>query len=164
MERYITHNMEITYCKGWSRRRKQLLEIWDEKKACKAHKTGKLYTVLIGDPQKPRCFLEVHLKLGFVGVSFLDEHLRDYLDFSFLEKLPGKLFLGRVIYREYDADTDNVISAKTMSWEPDGKTQFEQADLVQNFVDTGEGSMDVSINWEPIPEFGQYESIARFER
>jgi hypothetical protein len=156
--------MEITYCKGWSRHRKQPLEIWDEKKAHKAHDSGKLYAVLIGDPQKPSCFLEVHLKLKFIGVVFLDKYLRDYLDFSFKEKQPGKLFLKQVIYREYDADTDNVISAKTMYWEPDGKTQFEQADLVQNFVDTGEGSMDVSINWEPIPEFGQYESIARFER
>jgi hypothetical protein len=35
---------------------------------------------------------------------------------------------------------------------------------VQRKAERGETRDDVSSNWEPVPEFGSYESIARVER
>jgi hypothetical protein len=166
MAEFTIHSeMKITYCKRWSRFRKCMTEIWNAEKARKAHERGDLYTVLLGDPEKPTCFLEVHLKLGYIGVNFLDEYLRDYFQCGFTKEKPGMLFLSQVTHREYEAETDTVIEAKFARFFPDGRAIYEIDNTHEDALLRKEVEQeDLSVNWEPIPEFGQYESIARFER
>jgi hypothetical protein len=158
--------MQITYCKYWSRFKKRVIELWDEKKALKAHNSGKLYTVLIGEPEKPDCFLEIALEQQskFVGVSFLDDKMRDYLDYAFQEVIPGKLFLSRVILREYSPNTDTVSKGQKVTFKTDGHVVIEKNDLLSGECLSKELQIDVSSNWESFPEFGQYESISRLDR
>jgi hypothetical protein len=156
--------MEITYCDGWIRTTKQYTETLSEAQARQAHAKGQLYTVLIGDPQSPDCFIDVNLKLKFIGVTFLDDFLRDYLDYSFVEAQAGKLFLDRAIFREYDDNSDTIVGCRTFLYKPDGTSCLEEADLVTNQSTTTESILDISKNWEAIPAFGDYHSISRIER
>lgn len=160
----IIPKMRITYCDSWFGAKKCYTTIWAEEHARQAHSKGDLYTVLIGDPQKPDCFVEVNLKVKFIGVTFLDGCLREYLDYSFVEKQPGMLFLDRAIFREYDGDSDLVVKSQIFRYKPNGLTSLEEADLLINEAITTEKLVDVSKNWELVPGFGDYASISRLER
>lgn len=54
------------------------------------HANGTLYTVFVGLVEHPTCFLEV--KNDFVGVSFLDDHLRALVEYVSVESSPDMLF------------------------------------------------------------------------
>jgi hypothetical protein len=156
--------MLVTYCQSWSRAKKRINQIWSEEKALKAHQEGEVYTAVIGLPEKPNCFLEINIELKFVGVNFLDENLRDYLHYSFFELESRALFINQVIYREYRGDTDLATRAIITQFNPDGKTKIRDNDLIKDECKVNEFYTDIKKNWEDIPEFGQYESIIRFDR
>jgi hypothetical protein len=164
IESTIQNKMQITYCNGWSRYKKCSNQIWSKEKAFQVHQKKELYTVLIGDPEKPICFLEINLSLNYVGVDFLDEYLRNYLHYTFADPDGDMLFLKEVAYREYQEDTDRVVKAIISRFARDGRITVEKVDLVTNECNIKDCSVEISTNWEKIPEFGKYESIARFER
>src|SRR4051812_13637266 len=101
--------MILTYCYRWSRHSKRITELWDEERARKAYEKRKLYTVLIGDPQQPDCFVESNFG-SYFGVEFLDSRLRVNLAYQFDEKEPGKLFLQMMTTHLYEGETDIVSS------------------------------------------------------
>jgi len=155
---------KASYCKKWSRWEKKPIQPWDAVKAGRAHKNGKLYTVLMGEPQKPTCFLEVRLEVGFVGVSFLDDNLREYLCYNFKNIEDGKMFLTMATHREYVGDSDDVCGATLYYFKPNGEVITEVANLLDNTTKEAKQILDVSRNWEPVPAFGSYEGITRKER
>jgi hypothetical protein len=57
---------------------------------------------------------------GFVGVCFLDEKLRNYLEYKFKEVEPGRLFLSMAIHRTFDGDSDKVARGDSWIFKPDG--------------------------------------------
>lgn len=65
--------MQLTYCKLWNEAHKELIHVWSEAKAKDTHNKGKLYCVLLGNPQKPLCFIDVRLEVNFARVSYLDK-------------------------------------------------------------------------------------------
>jgi len=156
--------MNITYCKGWFRAQKRPIEIWDKKKAKKAHNAGKLYTVLVGETANPYCFIDLRLEVGFVGVSFLDSQTREYLTYEFTKKKDGYLFLSMSNFREYDGDTDSVIKGTTYYFNENGSVKIEKENFLNNVIESGENIIDVKENWENIPDFGDYSRIYRIER
>lgn len=156
--------MTQSFCKGWFIAKKKITQPWPEEKARTAHQAGEPYTVVLGSPEQPDCFIEV-VAGEFAGVTFLDDRLRPHVRYAFQKKdRPGWLFLSEAIYRDYDGETDKVVKAKTYRFDTGGHVFIEDADILSNLADTWETHYDVSGNWERVPSFGHYQGVAQFER
>ena len=154
--------MEISYCEGWFRHQKKVVGPMTEKKAKELDKKGKPYTVIIGKPDHPKCFIEINL--GCYGVSFLDEFKREYLSYTFDNKEGGLLFLDEAVYTEYEGNTDNMLTNTVYWFSPDGNVSIEKSKAPFDKAELTESKTDVSKNWEKKPEFVKYESLIREDR
>lgn len=154
--------MKTTYGYKWSRVKKRLTETWDESQARKAHEKRKLYAGVIEQGAGPMCFVEINN--NYVGVGFLDASLREYLSYTFDEVEPGKMFLNEATHREFEDGSDKVKSGTTYMFKQDGNVTIVSEDFLTNVRSDKETHADVSGNWEPYPEFGQYQSIVRENR
>ncbi len=134
----------------------------DEDKAQAAHVSRQLYTGLVGSPTAPDCFVEI--SNDYIGVEFLDGLLREYVSYQFQEMKPGRLFLSMATERKFEGDTDKVIWGITYYYDEDGHVAIEEEDFVGDTLTKAETYLDVSVNWEAYPEFGEYESITRKDR
>ena len=152
--------MTITYCSGWFRAQKRAIEVWSIDQAKTAYNARTLYAALIDDPITPRCFVECNV--DYVGVEFLDERLRSYVCYQFVEKQPGRLFLNMAIYRKFDNDVDRVLHAVIYYYRDDGSVTVHKTSGDDTFE--ANAKLDVAANWERYPDFGDYESIIRLER
>lgn len=153
---------DITYCKSWFRAKKRAVQVWDMEDAKQAHEARQAYTVLLGDPGQPWCFLEVNN--DFVGVSFLDTKLRENLTYQFQEIESGKLFLSMATYREFDGDTDKVAIGTTYTFNQDSSIQIRKETFNPHSVEVSDANGDVAGNYEPYPKFGCYSDIATPDR
>lgn len=127
-----------------------------------SHEKRRLYTVVQGDLKSPECFIEINN--DYIGVGFLDDLLREYLSYSFQEKLPAKLFLTMITHRVFDGQTDRVVSGTTYYIKEDGTVTIENEDFVAGSKSEKIVQADVSGNWEDYPKFGQYSSISQVNR
>ncbi len=159
--------MEINYCTQWSRGRKRFHQPMTEAQARETHQKGKLYTAVLGDPQRPDCFLEFSAYRS-VAVEFLDALQRTYLNYSFqeLEARPNELFLSMACIRELSEHSDGSIRGPVCFFKPDGQlvihhTEYNPATRKDRIVAEEELRTDVSGHWEPYPEFGHYEGLSR---
>jgi len=151
--------MKVYYCDGWFLARKFAPEMWDEAKARAAHSNRQEYTALLGSPTAPECFAVV--VNDFIGVEFLDGLLREYISYRFQERESGMLFLSMATHRRFEGESDKVIWGITYYFEEDGLVAIEEEDFVTNILTSAKTYLDVSANWEPYPQFGEYESITR---
>jgi hypothetical protein len=159
--------MSLSYCRQWFRARKYPAEILSECEARRDHAAGVLYTAVLNSDSRPTAFLEFSA-FRSVAVEFLDVHLRTYLDYSFqeLEKGSNKLFLSLACIRQFDGDGDDPIRGPVCYYKPDGRLLIEHFEYdpqtrIEQIVAREEAQVDVSQNWEPYPEFGQYEGLSR---
>jgi len=159
---FIEMIQPLFYCKSWFRAKKRPTEMWTEDRARDAHVSKSLYTVLVESIETPFCFLEINN--GFAGVGFLDDHLRESLYYAFKEITAGKLFLSMATYREFDGDTDNVALGTTYIFSPDGLVKIRKQSFKPASLETAETSADVSQNYTPFPNFGEYDDLIRVER
>jgi hypothetical protein len=155
-------NQPIFFCKSWFRAKKKPTEVWTEEQARSAHLSKKLYTVLVGSPEKPFCFLEINDK--FVGVGFLDDRLRESLYYAFKEVEPGKLFLSMATYREFHGDSDAIVSGTTYTFERSGIVKIDRQFFNPHSQEVAESTADVAANYTCWPEFGEYGDLVRVER
>lgn len=154
--------MNVTYGYGWFHAKKQLSEKWDESRARKAHEKRRLYAAVVEQEGAPLCFLEINNK--YIGVGFLDNLQRDYLNYSFEEIMPGKLFLSQISRLDFEGNSDHLKCETTHMFEQDGNVTTRIRNFVEDSRSEKESRTDVTANWEPYPEFGQYQSIIRMER
>ncbi len=155
--------MNVAYCYQWNDLTKEPRDPYAEAEARQRHERGELYTALLGDPSAPHTLVEVRLDTGYVGVHFLDDELRRWSTYSFGRSDEKTLFLKQYRRAEYDSD-GRQVAAEIINFREDGVLTVQKADLVKNVVDQYDVHADVSSNWEPTPAFGDYESIARFDR
>ncbi|GEM_PF-734656 len=154
--------MKVFYCDGWFRAKKCAPCRWDEATAMAAHSQRQPYTVLIDSSTAPNCFIEV--TNDSIGIGFLDGLLREYLSYEFQEERPRELFLSRVVLREFRERTDMVTKGTSYFFHRDGRVVIHRQDFVSDTLERAETRADVSGNWEPYPEFGDYASLTRIER
>lgn len=152
----------IYFCKSWFRAKKKPTEAWSESQARAAHASKQQYTVLVDSVDKPYCFLDVADKV--VGVGFLDDHLRESLTYAFQEIEQGRLFLTMATYREFDGDTDKVVSGTSYLFEQNGAIQIRREFFNPHRLETKSSVSDVSSNYSCVPEFGEYDDLIRIER
>ena len=152
------------YCKNGSLGYKEPNDLWGEKKSLKKHEAGEPYTVLIDSESTPSCFINIMRNSGWISVSFLDEHLREYLIYNFQILDMETLFLSMAIYREFNDDTDLVINGTTFHFKEDGHTIIIEDDISNKTSERSETYSDVAGNYEQFPAFGEYDHLNRKER
>lgn len=150
------------YCKSWFRAKKCPTEIWSDGQAKAAHENGKPYTVLVDSAERPFCFLEISEKA--VGVGFLDDLLRESVSYDFQEVEPGKLFLTMATHRDFEDETDKVVSGTSYIFDQDGSIAIRREKFHPHSVETATSTGDVSCNYASKPKFGRYEELIRVER
>jgi hypothetical protein len=160
--------MQISYCRQWFRYKKCPTDIFSEAEAQKAHNEGKLYTVLVGNPLRPRCFLEVSA-FRSICVEFLDDALRTYFHYSFQEMRPDELFISMSRRPEFPNKLDPPDKATVLFFKTDGRVQTVRYvanpdGIGSKIVSEEDQVVDVTRNWEPYPAFGHYEGIALRDR
>ncbi|WP_159674603.1 lytic transglycosylase [Andreprevotia sp. IGB-42] len=153
---------EIYSCKSWFRAKKKSTMSWSEAQARAAHASKQQYTVLVGSVDKPYCFLDVADKV--IGVSFLDDHLRESLTYAFQETEPGRLFLTMAIYRKFDGNTDKVVSDTSYLLNPNGTIQIRMEVFNPHHLEISSSVSDISSNYSCMPDFGEYDDLIRVER
>jgi hypothetical protein len=153
-----------SYCEQWFRGRKRAIGWLSAAQAEELHHAGKLYTVLVGDEAKPTCFLEVRPEAGFVGVSFLNDLMCEYLIYHFKQQSDKRLFLFMALHRVYAPQSDSVTLGQTFIFSPTGKVAIELVDLQSNQRERKEFAVPIDENWEQFPPFGAYDNLIRVER
>ncbi|WP_370682020.1 hypothetical protein [Comamonas sp. GB3 AK4-5] len=153
----------LYFCKSWFAAKKIPIEVWTEAQAKAAHKVGRNYTVLADSLERPFCNLTVTPKAVFV--DFLDEHLRAALSYQFQEMSAEHYFLTMAVHREYQGETDKVTHGTCYIFKQNGDVQIHRECFEPVYgLETASTRADVSSNYEPAPQFGQYENFMRKER
>ncbi|TDD62651.1 hypothetical protein E1263_02740 [Kribbella antibiotica] len=107
---------------------------------------------------------------GVLVVTFLDEPGRKATEYTFQKRTDDRLFLTRVHTWTYPTDEPGLrLSAasthETVLYQEDGLVKRVVKDKVERTQETVEyADVPVDSNWEPIPVFGDYGSIARWDR
>lgn len=154
---------KIYFCKSWFAAKRKPTEIWTEKQAKTASQAGRPYTVLVDSMERPFCVLNFASR--FVGIDFLDEYLRETLTYHFREVSSSRLFLSMATHREFESNSDKVISGTTYMFGEDGNVKMRREFFLPEYrLETGESKADVGANFSPVPEFGEYDEIIRIER
>lgn len=155
--------MEIFYCKSWFRAKKIPTEIYSSDKAEKYHRAGKTYTALIGSPASPECFLDISSTV--IGVGFLDARLRESTLYAFQVQECGRLFLSMAVWREFEGDTDKVVSGSTYLFKVNGNLEIRRESFSPVYeAETASSIVDVTNNWDDYPGFANFEALTRRER
>lgn len=152
------------YCKSWFWAKKRPTEIWSEEQAKQAHDERRTYTVLVNDLERPYAVIDVAGNTNFIGVTFLDDFLRESLSYHFKEVEPGKLFLSMATHREFEGDKDQVKLGTSYIFNEDGKLTIRKQSFNPQNLEEANSSTDVSGNYERYPEFGEYDHLLKIDR
>jgi hypothetical protein len=155
--------MTVNYGYEWNDLMGSIRDPYDEDTARSRHESGELYTAVLGDPAAPDAIVKVHLKIPYVGVHFYDDHRRRYMKYAFGDPEGGRMFLEET-WRATFGDDGTQTAAETYYFDKTGLVTARETDLTTRMADTYNVHADVSANWEPVPTFGHYDSIARIER
>jgi hypothetical protein len=126
--------MEIHYTDGWFRAKKRPGELWSSERAHSSFKQRTLYAAVIGPLKHPTAFMEFNR--DWIGVNFLDRLLRVYLNYSFVEVEPGRMFLTMSTYREFEGLSDNVKNGTTYIFKQDGLVLLREQDVTNKVLRT----------------------------
>ncbi|WP_242220236.1 hypothetical protein [Bacillus cereus group sp. BfR-BA-01380] len=152
--------MGIYYCDEWSNIKRKPWNIIDEKTASTLHENCQSYTAVLSDGGQPKYLVNITDK--WVSVSFLDDFLREYLNYDFVVKDDNRIFLRTIMYWEYEGDTE--LKSMIFGYQENGHIAMEQRDSKTGEIEERETKDDVSRNWDCFPEFGQYLYLCKEER
>ncbi|MBC6451308.1 hypothetical protein [Actinokineospora xionganensis] len=160
----------ITYCERWNSVLRKPITVLSDEQANARHQSGELYTAVIGDLGKPELLIEVRLERDYVGVWFFDEDstLR-VLKYTFKRTSPDTMFMTKVGTWSYAEDARQDLrgahTIESVHYQSDGTVRQESTDVVAAETTVSEYSgVSVDINAEPVPVFGQWDSLARRDR
>lgn len=152
----------IHYCKGWFLFKKKPVEPLTTDEARVLHEAGAEYVALIGDPVRPRAYVQFILSRNFACSTFLDEYLRPMLYCIFTGSTGQPLFLSQSMTRKFKDDTDQVIFAWNFKLSPDGKVVAVEANVAEGTERVGEGQFNTTSFYVERPSFGQYDAFLKF--
>lgn len=162
--------MEITYCEVWSSQLRAPTDTMSAEQARDRDAKGESYCVVLGDPGAPRALLEIVPENDHIRVSFVDGKGRTHTSYNFT-KTDGRMFLAKVTIWSYPDSARLKSEANRIEnydFRPDGLAIQTVKEKVpgQSRKATKEERRGVPVtsNWEPIPKFGDWESIARYDR
>jgi hypothetical protein len=124
----------------------------------------------VPDDGVPEYTLEVLPKGTFISTSFYDQLYRMRHKFMSGVREGGMLFLEDITDWTYPDDgkyvpRDECLVMTNYRYEVDGTMHWYRSDKVANLIEEADyRDMDISTHWEPVPAFGDWASIARFDR
>ncbi|MGC0368305.1 hypothetical protein [Microbacterium sp. SLBN-111] len=124
----------------------------------------------VPDGAAPEYTMEVTPQGGFISVSFYDQLCRVRIEFLFGKTDAGVMFLEEIYdFRYADESTYHLRSDSILTtnyrYRPDGSMHWYRDDAVKGVIEEADyRDIDVSTHWEPVPEFGDWASITRFDR
>jgi hypothetical protein len=156
----------MTYCERWNPVKNAPLSPLSPDEARARHAQRKPYTVVVEEAGRTvlveMCFFKI-----FCHVAFLDDLKRESTVYSFVEHGDGRLFLQQVTLRRYEGDAARPTLTEVHMFTPDGGLTVDimTPRLGGTHIERREHSgIDVTANDEPVPTFGDYRSLVRFER
>lgn len=160
--------MQITYCEAWSDQLRSPTNVMGEPQARERDRRGEPYCVVLGNTASPEAILEVAWENAYLGVSFIDEEGRIHTKYIFRKMENGKLFLRDVTVWNYPEGAQFEFEAdhiESVEFRPDGYASRTVDDSASDQIEKTEYTdVPVETNWEPVPEFGHWESVARYDR
>jgi hypothetical protein len=130
---------------------------------------GQPYMVVLGNPERPDALIEVNWSLDYLGTWFLDDKLRRNLRYAFARVDPNTLFLEQIILWEYPEDAvrdlDTATKITTLTYKTNGIAYEAIDDAVAETEEViSRSDVPLDINWEQVPEFGDWSRVARWNR
>jgi hypothetical protein len=165
----------VTYCSSWNWRRHRPGIPLTEAEARARDAAGEDYIAVVppsgvGPGGRHPVLVSVVPQNACIAVTFFDDPGRRAVKYYFFRSGEDRLFLRDVSLWEYPGDDPRLrlnesTKHEQIAFREDGYVKRVVVDKVERYKETTEHS-DVSVagNWEPVPEFGDYRSIARRER
>jgi hypothetical protein len=161
----------LTYCKEWNGALAQPVKPMTAKTAQRRYeqRTGPWFSVVVGDPAQPDSVIEINWADRYVGTKFPDKHGSIHTVYGFRLMPDDRLFLKWVTHWEYpDRDSFHDLDEATVV----DQFVFETDGRVKRRTDRGAGrveveerhGVEVDTSWEPVPKFGKFDSITRYDR
>lgn len=123
----------------------------------------------VPDDGIPEYVMELLPKAEYVNVQFFDPSRSLRFVYGF-RKHGDAIFLDNIVEYTYPDDgmqrrVSESSVMESLSYRPDGLVHQQKEDSSKSTVEEADyRDVDVSSHWEPIPEFGQWDAIARFDR
>lgn len=159
----------ITYCERWNDLLHAPINVISVNEARRRHDAGGVYSVTLGDPTHPDAFIEANWALNYLGVWFFDEKCRRVLRYGFRRVSDEQMFMTELRVWEYPPEAGGSLNEaniiETVRYGQDGIVRHREKDKLAGEVRTKDiRNVPVDINWEKVPEFGHWESVARYDR
>lgn len=160
--------MQVTYCELWSSKRRKPTGEMGVDQARQRDTDGESYCVVLGDSSAPQAVIEVAPENKFIGVNFVDDEGRTHTALSFVNIGEGKFFMDEFVMWSYEPGAGNMSGAnriESLEYRPDGYLRRTIDDDSSDRIEVIEyKDVPVDVNWEPEPKFGNWASIARYDR
>jgi hypothetical protein len=161
--------MPAVYCERWHDGEHRPGDVISESEARSRDGRGEPYVVVLGDQERPDAIVEVNWSLDHLGTWFLDDKLRRNLKYSFIRVDPKTLFLQQIMLWEYPEgavrDLDTATKVTTLAYNQDGIVHEAIDDSIAGTEEViSRSDVPLDINWEKVPDFGDWSSVARWNR
>ncbi|WP_341210491.1 hypothetical protein [uncultured Microbacterium sp.] len=170
--------MRTVYGRAWNQVRLRIGGVIGEEQARLRYLSGGkddwfsvgAYADGVPDGAAPEYTMEVTPQGGFISVSFYDQLCRVRFEFLFGKTDAGVMFLEEIYDFRYPDETtyytrSGCVTNTNYRYRPDGSMHWRLTDKVANVTEQADyRDIDVSTHWEPVPEFGEWASITRFDR
>lgn len=161
-------SVQATYCELWSDPLHEPVDPMSSDFAQLLDRRGEPYAVALSILACPDVMIEVNWKNSHLGVWFSDEEGRRDLHYAFTRVDDARLFLAEITLWTYPADAVFLFEAsvvETVSFREDGYVKQTIDDGTADSINVFEYSgVPVETNWEPVPAFGDWTSVARRDR
>ena len=160
---------KLSYSKRWNGNQHAPIDPISEDAARKLDSRGKPYVVTVHGDNAPEKLISINWSLDHCAVWFLDEHHRRYLEYGFRKVKPETLFLSAVCVWEYPPGATRDYSSATritkVTYQQDQIAHERVTDTEAGTVDTiSRSDVPLDINWEPVPVFGDWTRLSRYNR
>jgi hypothetical protein len=165
----VTSAAQVVFCERWHSTRHEPVGELSEAQARRRDSAGEPYLVVLGDKNRPDSLVEVNWSQEYLGTWFFDDKLRRYVSYAFRRISGTTLFLEQIMMWEYpdDAEDDLYTASKvtTFAYQEDGIAHEIIADSAADTEETiSRSDVPLDINWEPVPEFGDWTRVSRWDR
>jgi len=160
-----------SYCRRWNFRRHKPIDPLTPQEAVRRDADREVYSVILHDPSGgpvPEAVIEIDWANDFAGVWFFDAFGRQSLNYAF-RRTGDRLFLFNMMEYSYPDDEPRTLSGSNhteeFTFQENGIARLVVIDDDAHEKTTEDRSgVDVATHYEPVPRFGDWDSLARWNR
>lgn len=166
--------MQVTYGLLWSDELGEVTDPMTEEQARARDASGEQYCVVLGDPARPDAVIDVVGENNYIGVNFVNDNGWTELNYTFRQSTtqPGRLFMTEAVTWEYGPESQfdqDAPHIETLLYLEGGGAELTVSDEKSGVSTARHDHLDVSTNWEDIPDWSapedvRWASIARRDR